>query len=207
MAYLVLVRHGQSEWNLLNQWCGHVDAKLTEQGKEEARKAAKLIKDITLHKAHTSDLSRAQETLEIILNETNHQHIPVKKDKAIKERHYGDLQGMNKAEAKEKFGEELFNQYRRSWDVAPPNGESLKDTAARAIPYLEENILEDLKAGHNVIVAAHGNSLRAIVKHLEDIPDEDITDLEIGTGVIHLYEFSEDGKIINKEIRDHNHSK
>lgn len=204
MAYLILVRHGQSQWNLLNQWCGHFDAELTDQGKSEARKAAGLIKDITLHKAHTSDLKRAQETLDIILETTEHKHIPVAKDPAIKERHYGDLQGMNKAEAKEKFGEELFNQYRRSWHVAPPNGESLKDTAQRAIPYFEEHILKDIKEGHNVIVAAHGNSLRAIVKHLENISDDEIANLEIGTGVVHLYEINEDGKVISKEIRDHN---
>jgi 2,3-bisphosphoglycerate-dependent phosphoglycerate mutase len=166
MAYLVLVRHGQSEWNLLNQWAGHTDVELTDQGKEEARKAAQLLKGIELHRAHTSDLKRAQQTLNIILEETSHTHVPIKKDPAIKERDYGDLTGMNKDEAKDKFGEEQFKLYRRSWDVAPPNGESLKDTAARTIPYFENHILKDLKEGHNVIVAAHGNSLRSIVKHL-----------------------------------------
>jgi 2,3-bisphosphoglycerate-dependent phosphoglycerate mutase len=203
MAYLILVRHGQSEWNLLNKFTGHTDVVLTEQGKEEARLAAELLKDITIHKAHTSDLKRAQDTLDIILKETSQQHVPIKRHPAIKERHYGDLTGMNKAEAKAKFGDDLFLQYRRSWDVAPPNGESLKDTFNRTVPYFEKEILADLKAGHNTIVAAHGNSLRAIVKHLEKISDEDIANFEIGTGVIHIYELDADGKVLSKEIRDH----
>ncbi len=203
MSYLILVRHGQSEWNLLNQFTGFTDVELTEQGKLEAKAAAGLLKDMVLHKAHTSDLKRAQHTLDIILEETNHTHIPVKKDPAIKERHYGELTGMNKDEAKTKFGDELFLKYRRSWDVAPPKGESLKDTYNRAIPYFEQEILTDLKAGHNVIVAAHGNSLRAIIKHLEDITDDEICNYEIGTGVIYIYKLDDDGKVISKEIRNH----
>lgn len=201
MAYLVLVRHGQSEWNLLNQFTGHTNVELSEQGEKEARKAAALLEDITLHRAHTSDLRRAQHTLEIILNELNSENIPVAKHPAIKERDYGDLAGMNKDDAKKKFGEELFKKYRRSWDIAPPNGESLKDTAERAIPYFEKHIAADLKAGHNVIVAAHGNSLRAIVKKLEDIADEEIPNLEIGTGEIYIYEINNNGKVLSKEIR------
>ncbi|MFA4995622.1 MAG: 2,3-diphosphoglycerate-dependent phosphoglycerate mutase [Patescibacteria group bacterium] len=203
MAYLVLVRHGQSEWNLLNKWTGHVDVELTERGKEEAKKAALLLKDIPLHKAHTSDLKRAQKTLEIILDELNSKDIDVKKDAAIKERDYGDLTGMDKGEARKKFGEEKFMLYRRSWDVAPPKGESLKDTADRAIPYYENHVLKDLKNGNNVIVAAHGNTLRAIIKHLEDVAEHEIPSLEIGTGVVYVYEIDEKGKIISKEIRDH----
>lgn len=204
MAYLVLVRHGQSQWNLLNQFTGHIDVELTEKGKEEAKKAAELLRDITLHKAHTSDLRRAQHTLEIILEELSAQAIDVKKHHAIKERHYGDLAGMNKDDAKNKFGEEQFLQYRRSWDVAPPNGESLKDTAERAIPYYEQEILKNLKDGHNVIVAAHGNSLRAIVKHLEKIADNEISKLEFATGEIYVYEIDNEGNVKSKEIRDHN---
>jgi len=204
MAYLVLVRHGQSEWNLLNQFTGHTDVELSTQGRKEAKEAASLLKDITLHRAHTSDLKRARHTLEIILKELSSENIPIKKHPAIKERHYGDLTGMNKDEAKAKFGEELFLKYRRSWDVAPPNGESLKDTAERTIPYFEKNILTDLKAGHNVIVAAHGNSLRAIVKHLENIPEDEIPNLEIGTGVVYVYEIGDKGEVISKDIRDHN---
>lgn len=203
MAYLVLVRHGQSEWNLLNKWTGHVDVELTEQGKAEARAAAKLLRGISLHRAHTSDLKRAQQTLDLILEETNHMHIPVKRDAAIKERDYGDLTEMNKDEAKAHFGEELFLKYRRSWDVAPPNGESLKDTSNRTVPYFEREIMKDLSAGHNVIVAAHGNSLRAIVKHLENIADEEIPKLEIGTGELYIYELDDNGKVLSKEIRDH----
>lgn len=204
MSYLILVRHGQSEWNLLNKWTGWTDVDLTEQGREEAKKAAELLKDLKIHKAHTSDLKRAQQTLDIILKELGHSDIDVKKTHQITERHYGDLTGMNKDEARAKFGEKKFKLYRRSWDVSPPNGESLKDTFDRAIPYYEQEVLGDLKKGHNVIVAAHGNSLRAIVKHLENIADDKISELEIGTGVIHIYEIDETGKVINKEIRDHN---
>ena len=204
MAYLVLVRHGQSEWNLLNIFTGQTEVKLTEKGKDEAKKAAELLKDITLHRAHVSDMIRAHETLDIILKETKHEYIPVKENPAIKERDYGDLTGMNKDEAKKHFGDDLFLKYRRSWDVAPPNGESLKDTAARTIPYYEQEILADLKAGHNVIVSAHGNSLRAIVKHLEKISDEDIPNHEIGTGVVYIYEIGDNGEVLNKEVRDHN---
>ena len=149
-------------------------------------------------------MKRAQETLDIILKELGHSDIKVKKAHQIKERHYGDLTGMNKDEAKAKFGGEKFKLYRRSWDVAPPNGESLKDTFDRAIPYYKKEILKDIKNGHNVIVAAHGNSLRAIVKHLENIADDQISELEIGTGVIHIYEMDNKGTILNKEIRDHN---
>lgn len=204
MAFLVLVRHGQSEWNLLNQFTGHVDVELTEKGREEAKKAAKLLKDIKFNRAHTSDLKRAQQTLSIILNELKNEDIEIKKHPAIKERHYGALTGMNKDVAKKNFGEELFLKYRRSWDVAPPEGESLKDTAERSIPYYEEHILSDLKEGHNVIVAAHGNSLRSIVKHLDDLSEDEVTKLEIGTGVLYVYEIDENGKILSKEIRDHN---
>lgn len=207
MAYLVLVRHGQSEWNLLNQFTGFVDVLLTEQGKDEAKKAASLLNDITFHRAHTSDLKRAQHTLEIILSELGQKDVLTKRDPAIKERHYGDLAGMNKDEAKKKFGEKLFLKYRRSWDIAPPNGESLKDTAARAIPYYENKILNDLKKGHNVIVAAHGNSLRSIVKHLDQLSEDEVVKLEIGTGVIYVYEIDNDGKVVSKQIRDHSTKK
>lgn len=127
--------------------------------------------------------------------------IPVKKHHAIKERDYGDLTGMNKDKAREKFGEKQFLLYRRSWDVAPPNGESLKDTSERTIPYFEKEILKDLKRGHNVIVAAHGNSLRSMIKYLEKIADEEIHRHEIGTGVIYIYEIDEEGKVTSKEIR------
>lgn len=204
MSYLILVRHGQSEWNLLNQFTGWTDVDLTENGKNEARKAATLLHDIEIHKAHTSDLKRAQQTLDIILSEKSCSNIDIKKHASIKERHYGELAGMNKDEAKQKFGEDQFKLYRRSWDIAPPGGESLKDTFNRAIPYYEQEILADLKAGHNCIVAAHGNSLRAIVKHLDQIADDKISEYEIGTGVIHIYEIDESGKVLSKEIRDHN---
>lgn len=204
MAYLILVRHGQSEWNVLNKCTGFMDVELTEKGCTEASRAAALIRDVTLHKAYSSDLTRAQHTLDIILNETNHAHIPRTAHHALKERHYGDFTGKNKDEIKKEFGEAEFQKVRRGWDTPPPNGESLKDTHMRVVPFYEEHILNDLKQGHNVLVSAHGNSLRALIKHLEQLSDSDVEHLEIGTGVLHVYEVKDDGTIVSKEIRDHN---
>lgn len=199
--YLALVRHGKSEWNLQNKWTGFTDIPLAPQGEEEAKKASELLKDINFDKAYTSDLKRAQQTLDIILNEINQTNIPVIKAPELKERDYGELTGMNKEEAKQKFGEEKFKQYRRSWDVPPPNGESLKNVSERSVPYFKKNILEDLKNGKNVIVAAHGNSLRSIIKDLDNLTPEQISNTEVATGEIWLYEFDKNGNIVNKEIR------
>lgn len=204
MAYLVLVRHGQSEWNLLNKFTGWVDVELTEEGRAEARKAASLLNDISLHRAYTSDLKRAIDTLAIILEETAQKHVPVVRDKALRERHYGDFVGMNKEEVRAKYGDEYFKSFRRGWNVAPPGGESLKDTSKRVIPYFQDQVLKDLKRGHNVIIAAHGNSLRAIIKHLEDISDTDIAKVEIGTGTVFVYRIDEQhGTLTSVEIRNY----
>lgn len=201
MAYLVLVRHGQSEWNALGLWTGQEDVALTEDGKVEARKAAEHLRDLTLHKAHTSSLGRAQQTLEEIKSALEHTELETTRHNALDERHYGDYQAKNKWEIKEQLGEEEFTKLRRNWNHPVPNGETLKDVSERVLPYYEEHILQDLRQGKNIIVAAHGNSLRALMKHLEEVADDDVHQVEIGTGEVVVYEINEDGSVISKEIR------
>ena len=201
MAYLVLVRHGQSEWNALGLWTGQEDVALTEQGREEARKAADGLRDIALHKAYTSELSRAQETLREITAALEHTDIETVRHAALNERHYGDYTAKNKWEIKDQIGDEAFTKLRRNWDHPVPNGETLKDVHARALPYYEAHIEADLKAGKNVIVAAHGNTLRALMKHLDGVADDKVHELEIGTGEVLVYEISDDGKVISKQLR------
>ena len=202
MAYLVLVRHGQSEWNALGLWTGQEDVALTEQGRQEARQAANHLRDITLHKAHTSGLSRAQQTLEEIKLALQHGGLETQRHAALNERHYGDYQASNKWDIKAQIGEEEFTKLRRNWDHPVPNGETLKDVHDRVLPYYQEHILHDLKAGKNVIVAAHGNSLRALMKHLDQIADDNVHELEIGTGEVVVYQINEDGSVRSKEIRN-----
>lgn len=200
MAYLVLVRHGQSEWNALGKWTGWHDVALTEQGKAEAREAAKSLEGLTLHKAYTSKLTRAQQTLAEIKAHLQQIEVETVAHEALNERHYGDYTGLNKWEAKERMGDEEFQKIRRSWDHPLPNGETLKDVHARAVPYFEQHILADLKAGKNVIVAAHGNTLRALVKHLESVADEDVHNLEIGTGEVLMYTINQEGAVTEKTV-------
>ncbi len=201
MAYLVLVRHGQSEWNALGLWTGQRDVALTEQGKQEARKAAEHLRDLTLHKAYTSRLKRAQQTLHEIKEALKHTELETVEHAALNERDYGDYTAKNKWEIAEELGEEEFNKLRRNWDHPVPAGETLKDVHSRVLPYYEEHVLADLRAGKNVIVAAHGNSLRALMKHLESVAHDDVHQLEIGTGEVLVYEIGEDGKAVSKEIR------
>lgn len=201
MAYLVLVRHGQSEWNLLGQWTGLTDVALTGEGREEARKAGTMLEDIDLHKAYTSKLQRAKHTLDEIVNHLDRHDLERTEHEALNERDYGDLTGKNKWQVKEEHGEEKFMQWRRSWDHPVPGGETLKDVSDRVVPYYEQHILEDLKAGKNVIVAAHGNSLRALMKHLEEVADDQAHTVEIGTGEVLVYEIDDDGTLIKKEVR------
>jgi 2,3-bisphosphoglycerate-dependent phosphoglycerate mutase len=175
---------------------------LTEKGRAEARAAATTLEGITFDAAHTSNLKRAQDTLTEILTELGQTEIEARQSAALNERDYGDLTGKNKWQVREEHGEEKFMNWRRSWDYPVPGGETLKDVHARAVPYYEEHILSDMRAGKNVIVAAHGNTLRALVKHLENIATDDISGLEIGTGEVYLYEIEpETGKIIAKEIK------
>ena len=189
---LVLVRHGQSEWNAKNLFTGWKDPKLTDLGIQEAIKAGDLLetRNLKFDLMFTSDLFRAQETGRLILEQMNHADIRVIKDQSLNERNYGDLAGLNKDEAREKWGEEQVHIWRRSFDVPPPGGESLKNTAERVLPYFEHEIMPKVKEGLNILVAAHGNSLRALVMELEKISSEEIVKLEIATGDPLTYEYS-----------------
>ena len=188
MSYLVLLRHGQSAWNLENRFTGWIDVPLSENGIKEAEAAAEKLIHFKFDNAFTSALQRSQHTLRIVLEKTNQTDVPVIADQALNERMYGDLQGMNKDEARKKFGEEQVKIWRRSYDIAPPNGESLKDTANRVIPYFEKNILPLLQQGKNVLIVAHGNSLRALVMYLEKMTPEQILNFEFATAVPRVYE-------------------
>ena len=199
MTILVLIRHGQSVWNATNRFTGWTDVELSEKGEIEAATAGEQLADVRFDVVHTSALIRAQRTAEIVMNKNRVSgEIPTKQDERLNERHYGDLQGLNKAETAEIHGAEQVHIWRRSFDVPPPGGESLEMTAERTIPYFVEEIIPDLGSGMNVIVAAHGNSLRSIVMHIEAISPEDITSLEIPTGVPMYYKF-DDGKISRLE--------
>ena len=199
MAVLVLVRHGESIWNLENRFTGWIDINLSDKGREEARQAGEKLKGMKFDKAYTSALKRAQDTLTIILKVIGQPNIPIEKDKALNERMYGDLQGLNKAETAKKYGEEQVHIWRRSYDIRPPGGESLKDTAARTLPYFESKIVPDLKVGKNVLIAAHGNSLRSIVMHLDKLTKKQVLNLNLGTGVPIIYEFDAQMNILTKK--------
>tara|TARA_Y100000589_G_scaffold125328_1_gene119508 strand:- start:1687 stop:2292 length:606 start_codon:yes stop_codon:yes gene_type:complete len=193
--YLVLVRHGQSEWNAKNLFTGWKDPDLTHKGIEEAVNAGKKINGYGLSFScmFTSALIRAQNTAKIILKEIEQEDIPTYQDKNLNERAYGSLTGMDKDEARQKFGSEQVQIWRRSFDTCPPDGESLKDTYNRVVPYFQKNILPRLADGKNVLVSAHGNSLRALVKLIENISENDIVKLEIATGQPIIYKY-QDGK-------------
>ncbi len=199
--YLVLVRHGQSEWNAKNLFTGWKDPGLTENGTAEAIRAGKHLKSLGLSfdVLYTSALVRAQLTGKIMLDELGQSDLETIEDKALNERDYGELTGLNKDEARENFGIEQVQVWRRSYDIAPPGGESLKDTYNRVIPYFE-NKIQPLMKDKNVLISAHGNSLRALVKYLDDISETDIIKLEIGTGEPIVYKFT-DGKFIKESHR------
>jgi len=199
MSSLVLLRHGESQWNLENRFTGWVDVELSEKGKQEAANAGEKLKSIPIDKVYTSVLKRAINTCDIALKNAGKKDLPTVRDQALNERHYGDLQGLNKAETAKKFGDEQVHIWRRSYDVAPPNGESLKDTAARTLPYFKAHILEDLKKGQNVLIVAHGNSLRSIVMELDKMTKEEVLKLNIPTGVPIVYEINRDLKILSKK--------
>lgn len=200
MAYLVLVRHGKSEWNKNGLWTGWTDIPLAPEGVQEAKRAGEELKHIGFTIAYTSDLIRAQQTLDEILKVIHQEKIPVIIAPEIKERNYGDYTKMNKWDLKTQKGDEEFQKIRRAWDYPPPNGESLKMVYERVIPYYEHEILPKLKDGQNVLVAAHGNSLRALVKYLDHISDSDIETLEFGLGEAYVYDIDAQGQVIEKEI-------
>ena len=197
---LILVRHGQSEWNAKNLFTGWKDPGLTDQGVSEAKNAGKLILEqkIEFDVMYTSMLSRAQKTGDIILKILNHKEIPIIKNEALNERHYGSLAGLNKDDARRKWGDEQVHIWRRSFDIPPPDGESLKDTADRVLPYFETEIMPKVISGSSILIAAHGNSLRALIMKLDSISSEDIVKLEIPTGAPIQYEFTSDGMVDKK---------
>lgn len=201
MPKLVLVRHGQSLWNLENRFTGWVDVPLTPTGEEEAKRAAKHLADLSFDVCYTSALRRAQRTLEVIL-EANGWSIPTIRDQALNERHYGDLQGLNKDELRKQYGDEQVKIWRRSFDVPPPNGEALKDTAARTLPFFDRCIMGDIRQGKNVLVVAHGNSNRSIVMRLDDLTGEQVVGLELGTGVPLVYEMDVEGNVLSKHVHE-----
>lgn len=198
---LVLVRHGQSEWNLKNLFTGWRDVDLTENGVKEARTAGRRLKskNIRFDVGFTSELVRAQRSLDLMLGEMGQTNIPIIKNLALNERDYGDLSGLNKDEAREKWGEEQVHIWRRSYDVAPPGGESLRDTAARVLPYYIQEILPRVMRGESVLVAAHGNSLRALVMVLERLSPKEIVAREIATGVPIVYRLNSDSTVGEKQ--------
>ena len=199
---LVLVRHGQSEWNEKNLFTGWRDVGLTERGVDEARAAGRRLKarGFSFDLAYTSALKRAQDTLSIILEELGQTGLETKFDEALNERDYGDLVGLNKDDARKRWGEDQVHQWRRSYDTAPPGGESLKDTLARALPYYVNHILPDVLSGKRVLVSAHGNSLRALIMAIEGQKPEEIVRLELTTGVPMVYRLRSDSRIESKEI-------
>jgi 2,3-bisphosphoglycerate-dependent phosphoglycerate mutase len=197
---LVLVRHGQSEWNLKNLFTGWRDVDLTENGVNEARAAGRRLKaqGLRFDVAFTSALVRAQRSLDLMLEEMGQKNIAVLKDQALNERDYGDLSGLNKDDARKKWGEEQVHVWRRSYDVAPPGGESLKDTAARVLPYYIQDILPRVLRGDDVLVSAHGNSLRALIMVLEHLSPQEIVAREIATGVPLIYRLNADSTVAEK---------
>ncbi len=199
---LVLVRHGQSEWNLKNLFTGWKDPDLTGLGVEEAQTAGRRLKaaGLTFDLGFTSDLLRAQRTMQLLLEEFGAPDLPIVKDVALNERDYGDLSGLNKADAAEKWGKEQVHAWRRSYDVPPPGGESLKDTVARVLPYYCQSILPAVLNGKRVIVAAHGNSLRALVMVLDRLTPETIPSMELATGVPLVYRLKSNSTVDSKEV-------
>lgn len=200
MAFLTLLRHGESQWNLENRFTGWVDVDLSPKGEAEARRAGLILRDVAVDMLFTSVLKRAMRTADLALTEAGRAEVPTLRDVALNERHYGDLQGLNKAETAEKFGAEQVHIWRRSYDVAPPGGESLKDTRARVMPYYEAEIAPRLRQGTNILVVAHGNSLRSLIMAIEGLSPDEILKVEIPTGVPITYELDEDLHVVTKTV-------
>lgn len=201
MPRLAIIRHGQSTWNAQNRFTGWVDVPLTEQGAEEARAAGRHLRGsgVAWDVAYTSVLRRAIDTCTIAL-EVAGIDVPVIRDQALNERHYGDLQGLDKQAMREQFGDAIVHAWRRSYSIPPPNGEALSDTAARTLPFFRRAIMGDIRMGHDVLVFAHGNSNRSIVMELDDLAEEDVPGLELATGVPIVYDIDADGTVRGKEV-------
>src|SRR4029079_1105895 len=197
MARLVLLRHGESQWNLENRFTGWVDVPLSPRGVQEAVHAGEALRGFTFDRAFTSVLVRANDTLRLVLDAIGQSNIPIEKDKALNERMYGEVQGLHQDATAKKYGEAQVKIWRRSYDVRPPGGESLKDTAERVLPYYEYAIKPALLKGETVLVAAHGNSLRALIMELEQLSREEVLELNIPTGAPLLYELDQTGKVVD----------
>jgi 2,3-bisphosphoglycerate-dependent phosphoglycerate mutase len=204
MAHLILVRHGISEWNKLDKWTGLSDIDLAPEGVEDARRMAEIIRGIEIHTAHTSMLKRSHQTFDEIKKALGRHDLKAKKHAALNERDYGVHTGKNKWQVQEAVGEKEFHNIRRGWDAVVVGGENLRDVYGRVVPYFKEKILPQLLSGQNVLVVAHGNSLRALVKYLDNISDEKISELEIGFGEVYRYTFTTDGKVREKLIQSAN---
>ena len=196
MKHVVLIRHGESQWNLENRFTGWVDVPLSPKGEQEAREAGEKVRAFRFDHAFTSVLTRAIRTLEIVLDVIGQPGLPVEQDQALNERMYGELQGLNKTETVEKYGEAQVKLWRRSYDVRPPGGESLQDTAERVLPYYRERVWPRLAKGETLLVVAHGNSLRALVMHLDGLSREEVLELNIPTGAPLLYELNDQGQAV-----------
>lgn len=201
MGTLVLIRHGQSQWNLENRFTGWTDVPLTDQGRADAAAAARTLGEFRFDRAFTSALARAADTLAIILTTLGQESIPVVADAAFNERHYGELQGLNKTETAAKYGQEQVKLWRRSYSTRPPGGESIEDCEARVMPFFTEHILPHLRAGETILVAAHGNSMRPIIKHLDGLDPETAATMEIGLCTPYIYRFDATGRMTQREVR------
>lgn len=201
MSHLVLVRHGKSEWNKLGLWTGITDIDLAKEGIEESRATAEILREYTFHEAHISTLKRARQTLTEIQNILKLNDLPIKIHTALNERHYGIHTGKNKWQIKEEVGDEIFHSIRRGWDHPIPEGETLKDVYEKVSVYYENHVIQSIKEQKNILIVAHGNSLRALIKHIENIPDNDIANVELQTAEAYCYFLSNNGEYISKEIR------
>jgi 2,3-bisphosphoglycerate-dependent phosphoglycerate mutase len=199
MSRLVLLRHGESQWNLENRFTGWIDVPLSQKGMEEAKAAGEKLRGFRFDRAFSSVLIRANETLRIVLETLGQTNIPIEKDKALNERMYGELQGLNKTETAKKFGDEQVKIWRRSFDVRPPGGESLQDTAERVLPYYDARIKPYLVKGETILIAAHGNSLRALVMQLDQLTRDQVLELNIPTGAPLCYELHTDGTVLSRK--------
>lgn len=198
---LVISRHTESEWNVLGKWTGRVDVNLTEKGKEEAKRIGELVKSIHFDAAYTSEQKRTHQTLAGILEGAEHEPVSHTVSGAVNERDYGDLTGKNKWDVKAEIGDEAFTGIRRGWDYPVPGGETLKDVYGRVVPFFDDELLPRLKNGENILLVAHGNSIRALIKHLDQLGEEEIADVEMGFGEILIYRIAPEGHVADKETR------